>query len=130
VLYTSSFNTSINYLTHGVAGAIWDGVCFGAGEFNNSGMLGPGATVQCDAKNTGIAGGFCTIAKELDGGADRDRTCDLLIANETLYQLSYDPNQFTVKHLLTPCLLFSWLRTKKHKAALGGASKSSMPQRL
>ena len=27
----------------------------------------------------------------LDGGADRDRTCDLLIANETLYQLSYDP---------------------------------------
>ena len=28
------------------------------------------------------------------GGADRNRTCDLLIANETLYQLSYDPNQF------------------------------------
>ena len=27
------------------------------------------------------------------GGADRDRTCDLLIANETLYQLSYDPSQ-------------------------------------
>ena len=27
------------------------------------------------------------------GGADRDRTCDLLIANETLYQLSYDPTQ-------------------------------------
>ena len=27
----------------------------------------------------------------LDGGADRNRTCDLLIANETLYQLSYDP---------------------------------------
>lgn len=25
------------------------------------------------------------------GGADRSRTCDLLIANETLYQLSYDP---------------------------------------
>ena len=30
-----------------------------------------------------------------DGGADRDRTCDLLIANETLYQLSYDPIPFT-----------------------------------
>ena len=29
----------------------------------------------------------------LDGGADRNRTCDLLIANETLYQLSYDPIQ-------------------------------------
>ena len=27
------------------------------------------------------------------GGADRNRTCDLLIANETLYQLSYDPTQ-------------------------------------
>jgi hypothetical protein len=26
-----------------------------------------------------------------NGGADRIRTCDLLIANETLYQLSYDP---------------------------------------
>jgi hypothetical protein len=26
------------------------------------------------------------------GGADRIRTCDLLIANETLYQLSYDPS--------------------------------------
>ena len=30
-------------------------------------------------------------AAQLDGGADRNRTCDLLIANETLYQLSYDP---------------------------------------
>ena len=28
---------------------------------------------------------------KLNGGADRIRTCDLLIANETLYQLSYDP---------------------------------------
>ena len=26
-----------------------------------------------------------------NGGADRNRTCDLLIANETLCQLSYDP---------------------------------------
>ena len=32
-------------------------------------------------------------ADEGDGGADRDRTCDLLIANETPYQLSYDPIQ-------------------------------------
>jgi hypothetical protein len=29
----------------------------------------------------------------LDGGAEGSRTPDLLIANETLYQLSYDPNQ-------------------------------------
>ena len=32
-----------------------------------------------------------TDAARLDGGADRNRTCDLLIANETLCQLSYDP---------------------------------------
>jgi hypothetical protein len=31
------------------------------------------------------------IKKWWFGGADRIRTCDLLIANETLYQLSYDP---------------------------------------
>src|ERR1035438_4845580 len=31
------------------------------------------------------------IAGFKDGGADRNRTCDLLIANETLSQLSYDP---------------------------------------
>ncbi len=35
----------------------------------------------------------------MDGGADRNRTCDLLIANETLCQLSYDPNQFTCRYL-------------------------------
>ncbi len=35
-------------------------------------------------------GGKQCFSKE-DGGADRNRTCDLLIANETLYQLSYDP---------------------------------------
>ena len=34
-----------------------------------------------------------------DGGADRARTCDLLIANETLYQLSYDPIKFCINEL-------------------------------
>ncbi len=34
-----------------------------------------------------------------DGGAEGDRTPDLLIANETLYQLSYDPIQFTKSNL-------------------------------
>ncbi len=38
-----------------------------------------------------------------DGGADRNRTCDLLIANETLCQLSYDPIHFTYKHLRSIC---------------------------
>ena len=33
------------------------------------------------------------------GGAERNRTADLLIANETLYQLSYDPNKFYFKLL-------------------------------
>jgi hypothetical protein len=33
------------------------------------------------------------------GGAEGSRTPDLLIANETLYQLSYDPIQLTYKYL-------------------------------
>ena len=35
----------------------------------------------------------------MDGGAEGSRTPDLLIANETLYQLSYDPNQLTHRYL-------------------------------
>ena len=54
-LYTDSFNASVNYLTNGIAGTIWDGVYFGAGEFNNTGVLGPGATIQCDANITAAA---------------------------------------------------------------------------
>jgi hypothetical protein len=48
---TDSFNTNIDYLANGVAGTIWDGVYFGAGEFANTGMGGSGAgsTLQCDA---------------------------------------------------------------------------------
>ena len=34
-----------------------------------------------------------------NGGAEGSRTPDLLIANETLYQLSYDPNHFYLKLL-------------------------------
>ena len=37
-----------------------------------------------------------------DGGADRVRTCDLLIANETLYQLSYDPTNLERKDYANP----------------------------
>ena len=53
-VFSDSFNTNVNYLTNGVAGTIWDGVYFGAGEFNNSGLGGggPGATIQCDANLT------------------------------------------------------------------------------
>ena len=46
-------------------------------------------------RNTLITAKIQWIYWCLDGGADRNRTCDLLIANETLYQLSYDPIQFT-----------------------------------
>jgi hypothetical protein len=35
----------------------------------------------------------------LDGGADRNRTCDLLIANETLCQLSYEPIHLNLRCL-------------------------------
>jgi hypothetical protein len=35
----------------------------------------------------------------MDGGAEGSRTPDLLIANETLYQLSYDPIQFNLNNL-------------------------------
>jgi hypothetical protein len=35
--------------------------------------------------------GKSKITNRLDGGAEGSRTPDLLIANETLYQLSYDP---------------------------------------
>ncbi|HKW29897.1 MAG TPA: hypothetical protein VJT54_11210, partial [Verrucomicrobiae bacterium] len=54
VTYTDSFNVNVNYLTNGLPGTIWDGVYFGAGEFNNSGLGGggPGATLQCDANIT------------------------------------------------------------------------------
>jgi|GEM_PF-753751 len=55
--YSDSFNTNLNYLTNGLSGTVWDGVYFGAGEFNNTGLGGggPGQTLQCDA-NISAAG--------------------------------------------------------------------------
>lgn len=52
VVFTDSFNTNVNYLTNGVAGTIWDGVYFGAGDFVNELTFGPGTTTQCDANIT------------------------------------------------------------------------------
>ena len=37
----------------------------------------------------------CLTHTARDGGVEGSRTPDLLIANETLYQLSYDPNSPT-----------------------------------
>ncbi|HXT10977.1 MAG TPA: DUF5695 domain-containing protein [Candidatus Angelobacter sp.] len=54
VTYSDSFNINVNYLTNGLSGTIWDGVYFGAGDFDNSGLggSGPGATLQCDANSS------------------------------------------------------------------------------
>ncbi|MGH7950628.1 MAG: DUF5695 domain-containing protein [Limisphaerales bacterium] len=54
VTYTDNFSSNINYLANGIDGTIWDGVYFGAGEFNNTGLGGggPGETLQCDANIT------------------------------------------------------------------------------
>src|SRR5215813_6481589 len=51
VTVTDNFNVAHDYLTGGVAGTLWDGIYFGAGEFNNTGVGGGGlgATIQCDA---------------------------------------------------------------------------------
>jgi hypothetical protein len=54
----------------------------------------------------------------LDGGADRNRTCDLLIANETLYQLSYDPIHLQKNHSFVPKLqAMFWKRAIFHCSA-------------
>ena len=52
--YSDSFGANVNYLTNGISSTIWDGVYFGAGEFDNSGLGGggPGQTLQCDANIT------------------------------------------------------------------------------
>src|SRR3974390_2101144 len=54
ITYSDSFGTNVNYLTNGIVGTVWDGVYFGAGEFNNEGLGGggPGQTIQCDANIT------------------------------------------------------------------------------
>ncbi|HEU5395946.1 MAG TPA: fibronectin type III domain-containing protein, partial [Verrucomicrobiae bacterium] len=53
-IFSDSFAAHHNYLTNGLAGTLWDGVYFAAGDFDNTGLGGggPGATVQCDADLT------------------------------------------------------------------------------
>src|ERR1019366_447799 len=71
---TDSFNTNVNYLTNGITGTIWDGVYFGAGEFNNSGVGGggPGATIQCDANITAVSNPTLQTTGTAWEGADDD----------------------------------------------------------
>lgn len=50
---TDNFSVSRNYLTEGVAGTVWEGVYFGAGEFNNVSIAGvPGRSLKVDANVT------------------------------------------------------------------------------
>lgn len=50
---TDNFNVHHDYLAQGIAGTIWDGVYFGAGEFANTAFGGSGAglTLQCEANS-------------------------------------------------------------------------------
>ncbi len=58
--------------------------------------------------------------KFFDGGADRNRTCDLLIANETLCQLSYDPIPSTVRrHSIDILAGINQLRTAENVTVNG-----------
>jgi hypothetical protein len=55
------------------------------------------------------------------GGADRNRTCDLLIANETLCQLSYDPNRLVPRPEHGHAS--GWLSNRVYYAAFSGPGK-------
>ena len=41
----------------------------------------------------------CVILQGLNGAAGRDRTCDLLVTNELLYQLSYSGTYDIIAYL-------------------------------
>src|SRR5580693_1187335 len=51
VTVIDSFSSSVNYLTNGLKGTVWDGVYFGSGEFDNT-AGGEASTLQCDANIT------------------------------------------------------------------------------
>jgi hypothetical protein len=42
------------------------------------------------------------LKKEWNGGVERDRTADLLVANEALSQLSYNPTPGSKPHTAEP----------------------------
>gem|GEM_PF-6912290 len=70
----------------------WE-VCIGAGGWRTRSPLMPNGAPQPDV--SGGAGplllGFGRAFKQGIGGRDRDRTCDLVVANDALSQLSYTP---------------------------------------
>ncbi len=50
-------------------------------------ILMPHVMGKTPGKTQSVSGSF----KELNGGGDRDRTCDIQLAKLALYQLSYTP---------------------------------------
>jgi hypothetical protein len=54
-------------------------------------FLLPFIAASCSTVNTVERADFAKVCRPENGGAEGNRTPDLLIANETLYQLSYDP---------------------------------------
>ena len=56
---------------------------------------------------------LCWLFLAIFGGAMRDRTADLLDANQALSQLSYSPIAYTLKELCYPAsgaaILLKWL---------------------
>src|SRR5277367_6254366 len=70
ITVTDSFSTSVNYLTNGLKGTVWDGVYFGSGEFDNT-AGGEASTVQCDANiTTRAALTIQTTGTEWEGTGD------------------------------------------------------------
>src|SRR3984957_12673535 len=54
---------------------------------------------------------FTCASMEFSGGADRDRTGGLLVANQALSQLSYSPtaSKLQVSRILKPDLWWAWI---------------------
>ena len=67
VTYTDNFTTSANYLTHGVAGTMWDGVYLGAGSIANATGVGSAAgTVSVANANITAAGVLSVTSLQTD----------------------------------------------------------------
>src|SRR5205814_9073479 len=67
-------------------------------------------------------------APHISGGADRDRTGGLLVANQALSQLSYSPDLVGLGRLELPTSRLSGVRTS-HLSYRPGGSKISRPFR-
>ncbi len=62
VTYTNNFTTSLNYLTNGVVGTIWDGIYLGADEITDSTGTGAGAGLVSVANANISSNNVLTVA--------------------------------------------------------------------